>query len=906
MRRVLAVTALSLILSTAPVAPGGEAGPRAHAAAVSTAAAPAAACTDVEAIWARGSGQGLGDGQYDRWFEQLNARIKGSVTLGHYEVGTTKVGDYQYPAVDVDDVWNGNPGGAWMGSGYAFQYGDSVWQGVGEYSLYLAERAALCPDTVFVAGGFSQGAQVIGQAYTQVLPDHLRDRIAFNALFGDPKLYLPEGEGVWPAACRGEARSPWRRRIANCDVDNGSLSARKPYLPSGFETTTGLWCAADDFVCGSSKNPTNTKGHVYNQAGGDIDSAAIEIAERLDPLFPDAPADDIDPTVFVIATGTTGLDVAFILDSTGSMSSTIDGAKQFAADMASTIRGLRGRVALIEYRDAGDTFVAATRSGLDNDITGFQSALDDVTAAGGGDAPEAGLAALMQAFNSLDWRPGATKAAIVLTDAPFHNPDVATGVNVDQVVARSLEIDPVNVYPVVPDYEQADYEDLAQRTSGRVIVNDGNAEEALLATFDELENRPVVLLGAPEYYAQPGQVIRFDASDSYAPSGTVAGYDWDFDGDGTYEERTSDPVTTHVYASPGKVNMAVQVTDDAGRLGSMSAPVTVSENAPVRDAGVVAAPSPLGATPGPVVTGKRDIDVTWTPAAGPAADRWAVYLDGVPLGLVEGTQHTVTVRGVTADVGHEVGVAGQNAEGDLGDQATAVVAAVPPPVVSPAPNPPVPVPTVPGPLPPTVKVRPVTVKRKPIVRLGGVSSDGFFDVEVRTARYNGTFGAWRDVSPSSLITGPKVKGPRLSKGFTQCYRSRVTTAAGESGWSTTVCTARPVDAAKLRGAQGWRQVDALRAYGRTLITASSGKVRLGGVRTSRLALSFQSCPTCGKVKVKAGGKKVGTVNTRGRSRKVKTVVLPYRKFTRGTVSVRVVGRARPVYLDAMTAIRVVE
>lgn len=495
MRRIRGLTALpsSLFAALLAVGPGvsAPAGAEAGGAATAAPAAPAAAaspCTDVEAIWARGSGQDLSEDQFDRWFGQLNARFKGSVTLGHYELGTAAQGGHQYPAVNVSNLGNGNAIGGYLSSGYANDYGDSVWEGVLEYVSYLSARTVQCPDTVFVAGGFSQGAQVIGQGYNLLLDD-TRDRIVFNALFGDPKLYLPEGEGIWPSACRGGDLSPWRRRIANCKVDNGSLGARKPYLPSGYQNSTGLWCAADDFVCGSSKNPTNTKGHRYYDPGGDIDSAAIEIARRLDPMFPDAAPDDIDPRVFVIATGTTGLDVAFILDSTGSMFNTIDGAKSFASSMASTIRGLRGRVALIEYKDAGDDIVAATRTPLDNDITGFQTALDSVYASGGGDTPEAGLAALMQAFNTLDWRPGATKAAIVLTDAPFQNPDAATGVTLENVVARSLEIDPVNVYAVVPSYEVPDYEELTARTSGKVVVNDGNAEQALLETFDELGNR---------------------------------------------------------------------------------------------------------------------------------------------------------------------------------------------------------------------------------------------------------------------------------------------------------------------------------------------------------------------------------------------------------------------------------
>ncbi len=50
--------------------------------------------------------------------------------------------------------------------------------------------------------------------------------------------------------------------------------------------------------------------------------------------------------------------------------------------------------------------------------------------------------ALTTTFNGLTWRPGATKAAIVLTDADYHDPDLVDGSTSASVAKRSLEIDP--------------------------------------------------------------------------------------------------------------------------------------------------------------------------------------------------------------------------------------------------------------------------------------------------------------------------------------------------------------------------------------------------------------------------------------------------------------------------------
>jgi hypothetical protein len=55
--------------------------------------------------------------------------------------------------------------------------------------------------------------------------------------------------------------------------------------------------------------------------------------------------------------------------------------------------------------------------------------------------------------------------------------------------------------------------------------------------------------------------------------------------------------------------------------------------------------------------------------------------------------------------------------------------------------------------------------------------------------------------------------------------------------------------------------------------------------------------------VKVGAKKVATVDTRAKSQKVRTRVLAFKTFKRGTVSVRPAGSRSTVYVDALTVIR---
>lgn len=629
------------------------------------------ACSDVQLVFARGSGQGLNDKQFVRFRDQLVERLDGSgATIDVHELGSGGY-SHQYPAVPVANVWDGNALGGKVTGGMAGDYGNSVWEGVFEYTELMVDLYQRCPTTKVVAAGFSQGAQVVGQAYSAWGSDpaanNIRSMVAFNALFGDPKLYLPEGEGLdfWkfePPACRGEDHSPWRRVIAECTVDDGSLGARKPYLPAGWEQRTGLWCALDDFVCGASENPTSTENHTYYEEGGDIDAGAREAAERLRDLLPEKVADKIDVGWNIIGTGTTGLDVMFVLDSTGSMSDQLEAAKEYASQMGDVITALRGRVALVEYRDAGDEFTSRLLTPLTDDLEQFRAALAPIRADGGGDTPEALLSALMTGFNGLEWRPGATKAAVVLTDADYHDPDLVTGVTTAEVAARALEIDPVNVYPVTSSYSPQ-LEALAEATSGRVIRDDGDTVAALEEALTTIEQRPVVLLALSEYVSRPGVPVTFDASASYATQGYVVSYEWDFDGDGAFESTTTVPTVQHVYDDVFEGQMQVRVTDSEGGFANHSVPVRILTPAQAEER--FSRPGAPGRVTVKSLTKKHtSVKVAWTAGSGDVT-AYEIKVGDVVLGRTAASRRDITLTKLARNLPSSVTVTsvGKNGRG---------------------------------------------------------------------------------------------------------------------------------------------------------------------------------------------------------------------------------------------------
>ena len=76
------------------------------------------------------------------------------------------------------------------------------------------------------------------------------EKVLYVANFGDPKLYLPEGN----RACKNIGISNYRVYAPDCNIKEGILGAIKPYQPDGYYDKLGIWCNKTDFICGSSVN----------------------------------------------------------------------------------------------------------------------------------------------------------------------------------------------------------------------------------------------------------------------------------------------------------------------------------------------------------------------------------------------------------------------------------------------------------------------------------------------------------------------------------------------------------------------------------------------------------------------------------------------------------------------------
>lgn len=247
-------------------------------------------CGKVDVVFARGSGQELGARESSAFKTLFLQRAQQELKLSSDDIIFHELDKSEYPAVAVGASALKNTLGAWVSAGKSGNYGASVDRGIDSLNTYLEKRLSQCRNSAtkpnFILAGYSQGAQLVGQAFTEKFSDDVRRHVVFNALFGDPKLYLPEGEGFfigktsWAPACSGKELSVYRRSVPDCNTDTGSLGARKPYLPPSWEKTTGLWCNDRDYVCGSAVGLWETDGHMtYGETA--VPAAVNESVTRL-------------------------------------------------------------------------------------------------------------------------------------------------------------------------------------------------------------------------------------------------------------------------------------------------------------------------------------------------------------------------------------------------------------------------------------------------------------------------------------------------------------------------------------------------------------------------------------------------------------------------------------------------
>lgn len=116
------------------------------------------------------------------------------------------------------------------------------------------------------------------------------------------------------------------------------------------------------------------------------------------------------------------IDVAFVLDTTGSMSEEINALRDTLEKVSRSLSslGIQPRVGLVEYKDRSDAFVTRTHQ-MTTDVLGLQGRISVLQAQGGGDTPEHVNEAVRVAVRTLKFKPQSiARLVFLIGDAPPH------------------------------------------------------------------------------------------------------------------------------------------------------------------------------------------------------------------------------------------------------------------------------------------------------------------------------------------------------------------------------------------------------------------------------------------------------------------------------------------------------
>ncbi len=281
------------------------------------------------------------------------------------------------------------------------------------------------------------------------------------------------------------------------------------------------------------------------------------------------------------------IDIAFVIDTTGSMEDTIFSVKQHVKDIMHQIRQRTGsaRFALVDYRDhpgydgASIDYPAQVKMPFTYNFIQFEISVNALNLGDGGDIPETVYSGAMTALD-LDWRPGVRKILIIIGDAPAKDPEPVTGYTWQQVAQRAYDIDPVEIYALdmYGGLQNESIQSLTDQSGGKIFPSDSaNIASVIIDTIELSSNKPFGWIQGP-YVIKVGDSLELDAGGSYAVDNNITAIDWDLDGDGVFETPSDSLYYTHTFTKEFSGTIGVRITDGSGRTGVGSTQLDVTDD----------------------------------------------------------------------------------------------------------------------------------------------------------------------------------------------------------------------------------------------------------------------------------------------------------------------------------------
>lgn len=248
-------------------------------------------------------------------------------------------------------------------------------------------------------------------------------------------------------------------------------------------------------------------------------------------------------------------EVVFVLDTTGSMTGLIEGAKQKIWSIAGGIIQKTGgevRIGLIPYRDKGDEYVTRIFP-LTNNLDQVYSDLQGFKAFGGGDMPESVNQALHEAVSKIQWSNSkrVMRTIFLVGDCPPHMdykddvkyPESCTAAAAKHIVVNTVQCgcqaDTERIWRDIAEWTNGGYSQIGQSGNMRMVKTPFDDEiqkinievsktvlpygsMAVQASFKQLVADNI---GASSYVAASRNAVKTSAMKSCELAAPVAGQD---------------------------------------------------------------------------------------------------------------------------------------------------------------------------------------------------------------------------------------------------------------------------------------------------------------------------------------------------------------------------------------------
>ncbi|HRP02007.1 MAG TPA: OmpA family protein [Candidatus Kapabacteria bacterium] len=185
----------------------------------------------------------------------------------------------------------------------------------------------------------------------------------------------------------------------------------------------------------------------YNKLGEPLDTLTADQVS----VFENSKKQQVVEVQKVPAATEIPVDFVFLVDITGSMqpmvNSVISNISSFTQNLVK--RGIDYRIGLILFGDDVERIYDPTQN-----VYTFLSWISGVKAKGGGDVKENSLEALEATTKSIKWRGEASRVAVLITDAPYHQKGEDGNGITDQTTESIIELlqkNQVRVFSIVPE-----------------------------------------------------------------------------------------------------------------------------------------------------------------------------------------------------------------------------------------------------------------------------------------------------------------------------------------------------------------------------------------------------------------------------------------------------------------------